>query len=130
MVNEGIDRGRLIGAADVESVAVRRRRRRVPVPQPDEIAAALARNLRDLRRARQLSLEALAGLAGGQPGDAAPDGHDPKSRDFSQRLGTPPVRYAFRWRAALRMSTIEAACEMVPCNGTQCASDRPPLFVS
>jgi quercetin dioxygenase-like cupin family protein/DNA-binding XRE family transcriptional regulator len=34
------------------------------VPQPEEIAAALARNLRDLRRARQLSLDALAGLAG------------------------------------------------------------------
>jgi transcriptional regulator with XRE-family HTH domain len=34
------------------------------VPQPDEIAAALARNLRDLRQARQLSLDALAGLAG------------------------------------------------------------------
>jgi hypothetical protein len=41
MVNEGIDRDRLIGAADVESAAVRRRRREVPVPQPDEIAAAL-----------------------------------------------------------------------------------------
>ena len=34
------------------------------MPQPEEIAAALARNLRDLRRARQLSLDALAGLAG------------------------------------------------------------------
>ena len=68
MVNERIDFGRLIGAADVESVAVRRRRRGVPVPQPDEIAAALARNLRDLRRARQLSLKALAGLAGVSPG--------------------------------------------------------------
>ena len=34
------------------------------MPQPEEIAAALARNLRDLRRARRLSLDALAGLAG------------------------------------------------------------------
>lgn len=25
-----------------------------------------------------------------------------------------PVSYAFRWRAALRMSAIEVACEMVP----------------
>jgi transcriptional regulator with XRE-family HTH domain len=34
------------------------------VPQPKEIAAALARNLRDLRRSRHLSLDALAALAG------------------------------------------------------------------
>ena len=58
-----IDRGRLLGAADVESVPVRRRHRGARVPQPEEIAAALARNLRDLRRARGLSLDALAGLA-------------------------------------------------------------------
>ena len=58
-----IARGRLIGAADVESVPVRCRKGG-RVPQPEEIAAALSRNLRDLRRARQLSLDALAGLAG------------------------------------------------------------------
>lgn len=38
------------------------------MPRPEEIAAALARNVRDLRRARQLSLAALAGLAGGSRG--------------------------------------------------------------
>lgn len=34
------------------------------MPQPEEIAAALARNLRELRHSRHLSLDALAALAG------------------------------------------------------------------